>query len=340
VEVPRFGRGIQIAAFSAMSALILEVITDAGRLGEFQAEWSVFASAASPATPFQRPEWLITWWSHFGSGELRVMVFRDDGRTVGVMPLFLHEWCGRRQLTLIGTGITDYLDPLFAPEYTGCIVDRIGSELAGWPDWDICYWQDLACNTPLASLGEIEPDTACSMILFDNPFEAFLASRSSDLKRNLRRYKEKAERIAPVEFDVINVADEDLVCALIELHRERWRRSGDPGMIEANGSEPFLRAIVPILADRGWLRFFLVRFDGRPAAILLALCDGTTMFSWLSAFDPQYDKFGFGRELLAQAIRHAHNEGCRRWNFLRGDEPYKFSWGAQPLEKRRVVIRR
>jgi len=85
---------------------------------------------------------------------------------------------------------------------------------------------------------------------------------------------------------------------------------------------------------------FVVRFGGEVAAVLLALRHRATTFSYLSAFDPQYESFGFGRELLAQSIRYAHECGCRQWNFLRGDEPYKFSWGAQRIEKCRLVISR
>lgn len=72
--------------------------------------------------------------------------------------------------------------------------------------------------------------------------------------------------------------------------------------------------------------------------MLMALRNRTTVFSYLSAFDPAYEKFGFGRELLARALQHAHQSGYRQWNFLRGDEPYKFSWGGRIVPKRRVVI--
>src|SRR5947209_123714 len=98
------------------------------------------------------PAWLFTWWEHFGSGELRVMVFREDGSVVGVLPLFLHEWNGCRQLSLIGTGISDYLDPLFVSACTPRIIERIAQELQSWTDWDICDWQDLSAETPLAVL--------------------------------------------------------------------------------------------------------------------------------------------------------------------------------------------
>jgi CelD/BcsL family acetyltransferase involved in cellulose biosynthesis len=127
--------------------------------------------------------------------------------------------------------------------------------------------------------------------------------------------------------------------ALVDLHAARWGKSGQSGMIEANRSEAFLRDIAETFAANGWLRIFMVRFGSRIAAILLAFRDDQAIYSYLSAFDPKHEEFGFGRELLAQALRYAHDRGYRRWDFLRGDEPYKFSWGARVVPRCRVVIR-
>jgi len=143
-----------------------------------------------------------------------------------------------------------------------------------------------------------------------------------------------------VKFEVSHTADDQLMDALIALHRARWEQMGEPGMIEANRSEAFLREVAKLLASRGALSIFTVRFADRITAILLALCNKTTIFSYLSAFDPQHESLGFGRELLAKAFRYAHETGFRCWNFLRGDEAYKFPWSAQLIAKSRVLISR
>ena len=46
------------------------------------------------------------------------------------------------------------------------------------------------------------------------------------------------------------------------------------------------------------------------------------------------------RMLLHDAIRDSYQQGFEARNFLRGDEPYKFSWGAQSIPKRRVILQR
>ena len=321
-----------------MSAIAVEVIRNQDELIAFRSEWEGVVRAAGAPTPFQTPEWLLTWWEYFGSGRLHVLVFRDGTEAAGVLPCFLHEWKARRQLTLIGTGISDYLDPVFDGSRREPIVEALRSHLARDREWDVCDWQDLSTGTPLEALGKGSDDTPCSQIRFGPSFEDFLTERPKDLRRNLRRYREKAEALGKVRFAVAREADPDLLDALIALHAARWQRSGQAGTIESNHAAEFLRATAGIFARRDWLRIFTVEFQARIAAIVLAFRNQSTIFSYLSAYDPEYEKFGFGRELLLQALQYAHGHGHTCWNFLRGEEPYKFSWGAERIAKRRVVV--
>ena len=320
--------------------IAVELIDNSARLEAFRAEWADLAHELTPATPFQTPEWLLTWWTHFGSGKPHVLVFRNEGRAAGVAPCFLHSWNGRRQLTLIGSGVTDYLDPLLDPRYIEQILDQLKQHLIGWAEWDVCDWQDLGADSPLCALGGSREDTPGSRIGLSGSFEDFLAKRPKDLRRNLRRYREKAQALGTIRFTIDREARSDLLSALIDLHAARWRAAGQDGTIEANRAGGFLREVAGLLSRGDGLRIFTLWLGERVAAIILALRNTTTVFSYLSAFDPQYEIFGFGRELLARAIRYAHEQGYQYWDFLRGDEPYKFSWGAEPVPKRRLIMSR
>lgn len=323
-----------------MAPIAVELIDDIARLREFVPEWSRFLEAVPPASPFQTPQWLLTWWRHFGGGMLHVLAFRHEGETVGVVPCFLHEWQSRRQLTLLGTGISDYLDPVFDARHCAAIVEALASHLSSRAEWDICDWQDLSAATPLRRLGPVLDDTPCTVVALAGSFEAFLAARPHGLKRSLRRYRQKAEALGPLHFAVTPDAEPCLLDALVELHRSRWNRSGEPGMIDANRSEAFLREAAQTLARGDMLRIFSLHLQDRVAAVVLALRNRSTVFAYLSGFDPEYEAFGCGRELLACALRHAHDQGYRWWDFLRGDEPYKRAWGAQTVPKCRLVLER
>jgi CelD/BcsL family acetyltransferase involved in cellulose biosynthesis len=319
----------------------LEIIDSVERLRAFRPEWQSFLDRFPPETAFQTPEWLLTWWSHFGSGKLHVLVFRHDSEMAGLVPCFLHSWKGRRQLTLMGAGITDCLDPVLDPGHLSATLDALAAHLSGFGDWDVCDWQDLSADTPLQALGPAIEDMPCSYMPVPPCFETFLATRPKSLRRNVRHGAEKAAASGTLKFTVSSRADPELLTALIELHGARWEECGEPGMIAANGSAAFLRDVAAALAaERDMLRIFTLRLDGRIVAILLALRNDTTLFGYLTAFDPAFKRAGFGNELLARALRYAQEQGYRWWNFLRGDEEYKFAWGAQPIPRRRLIFQR
>jgi CelD/BcsL family acetyltransferase involved in cellulose biosynthesis len=323
----------------------LEVIDNVQRLLEIEPEWSSFARTIAGLTPFQLPRWLLTWWAHFGNGQLHVLVFRENDVMFGIVPCFRHEWNGLRQITLIGSGISDYLEPAINPQYCPTILDELRNHLEAEFDWDVCDWQDLSASTPLSSLnGKFEvrtsPDMSCSEIPLTATFEQFRNARPKDLKRNLSRYRRKAEQLSPLQFAVMKEADPETMKALVELHTAKWQRRGEPGMIHANSSAEFLCDVAREFACCDMLRLFSLHFDDKIVALIVAFSYRKTMFGYLSAFDPEYESLGFGRTLLFEAIRYCYENGYQTWNFLRGEEPYKFWWGAQIIPKCRVRLTR
>jgi CelD/BcsL family acetyltransferase involved in cellulose biosynthesis len=259
----------------------------------------------------------------------------------GIIPCFLHEWNEARQITLIGTGISDYLEPAIKPERADEIVALIRSHLDSTSDWDVCRWQDLSFNTPLKRLAsEMTGDSQCTAIPLDGSFEAYWNARAGSLRQNVRRDRAKAEARGKIQFDVTTEASAELLDTLIEMHRARWQRQGQPGMIDANGSAEFLRDVAREFAARDLLRIFSIRFDEKLAAVIFGFSYRKRMSNYMTAFDPEHERFGFGRTLLYEALRYSFQNGYNTWDFLRGDEPYKHWWGAQEIPKARVIVTR
>jgi CelD/BcsL family acetyltransferase involved in cellulose biosynthesis len=324
----------------------IDIICDVSEFETLCPEWERLLERTDDLTPFQLPRWQFTWWKHFGSGQLRVFAFREGSRLVGVVPCFLHDWNGRRQLTLIGSGISDYLEPAVDREHAAAVVAGLGQTLESYTDWEVCDWQDLNAGSVLIGLRgsgfevRTTEDTMCSRIALAGTFDEFWSARGKDLRRNVRRYGLRAREDGAVEFESVDRPDAKLLHSLIELHAGRWQAQGQPGMIALNHAAAFLCDITRRFGEIGMLRIYVVRFGGEPAAVNLGYVFRGTYFSYMSAFDPQHEYFGFGRMLLYRAIQHCYANRVRFWNFLRGDEPYKFSWGAEAIPKRRVHIER
>jgi CelD/BcsL family acetyltransferase involved in cellulose biosynthesis len=323
------------------ASLKLEIVDDVSRLLGLEQEWSAFAQTIDGLTPFQLPAWLITWWLHFGTGRLRCFLFRHADEMAGFVPCFLHEWNGARQITLLGAGISDYLEPAIRLEYANDMVAQIRRHLEATSDWDLCHWQDLSLDTPLKRLAsQANEDAPCMVIPLNGSFEEYWKSCPRSLRQNVRRDRTKAEAHGKVQFDVSREARPELLDALIAMHSARWQRQDQPGMIEANGSAAFLRDIACTFAARDMLRIFSVQFDEKLAAVILAFAYRRRILNYLTAFDPEFERLGFGRTLLYEAVRYSFENGYTVWDFLRGDEPYKHWWRAQTIPKVRIIVTR
>jgi CelD/BcsL family acetyltransferase involved in cellulose biosynthesis len=272
---------------------------------------------------------------------LRLFVFREQ-QVVGLIPCFLREWNERRQMTLIGSGISDYLDPLLAEGHEHNIISCLGDLLGRADDWDRCDWQDLAFGTPLANFSCFDvtkqEQTICSEVRLPGAFEDFWAARPRHLRRNLRRYGAKAREQSSLRVEVTTAADESVVHALIRLHTSRWQALGESGMIQANHSACFLRNIISRFAGSDLLRIFSMRCGENIVAIILAFAFRGTMYGYLTGSDPAFKRFSVASILLQAALRYCCHEGIRAWNFRRDDEPYKTDWGAEAIRRCRIVL--
>jgi CelD/BcsL family acetyltransferase involved in cellulose biosynthesis len=271
-----------------------------------------------------------------------VFVFRDQ-QCVGVVPCFLHDWDGSRQITLAGSGISDYLDPILAPKFEEEIVAELGQQLRSTGDWDICNWQDLGRNTPFSWLASVFPletrdETICSEVALPQDFDEYWQQRPRHLRRNIKRYSEKARAQGELKFEALTEARSELMNALLRLHTARWNAKGEIGMIAANRSGEFLSDIAQQFEKRDMLRLFTLTCGTDVVAVILAFaCDGR-VFGYLTGSEPAFHCYSVASLLLHESLRFCCAHGFRVWNFCRGDEPYKADWGARTVPRCRLLI--
>ena len=325
--------------------LVLEIVSNLDRLCEIEAEWTALLGRCPDATVFQTPEWLVPWWRHSGSGSMWVLAYRDSGDLVGLAPLFVHDWMGRLQVTLIGTGVSDYLDLVAAPEWAErCACATLDFLRARRSQWEVCDWQDLRGESPLiraAAAAGFLVRTAeclpCTVLPLPESEEFYWASLPHGMRRNIRRY---GDRLRSEHRVIFETATEDrsgeLLEQLIRIHSARWEARGERGMLR--GNEPFLRAVTPFLADAGMLRIHSLSVDGKAAGLIYQLRYRESASGYLSGFSVEMERYSPGTLLLDYALRRAIREGSSVWDFLRGREQYKFQWGAQELPKYRLSI--
>lgn len=331
----------------------LEALTTLGALRRIEPEWR----ALSLPSPMQSPAWLVSWWEAFGEDdptcELATLALRDDA---GVL-LGLAPWYARRRplagptLRLLGDGraSTDHQTLLCrTPEDEPAVVTAVAEWLTDTAGdaWRRLRFEALdadnrAMNHLERLLVEAGLDTErindlgsfpAAMIAGDAEptWDNYLATLSKNRRKKLRRWERDwfdtgraTVRVAGSEADRQGLWPE-----LVGLHRERREAMGCEGVFDEPRFDRFQRLASERLLAEGQLHLSLLEIDGRPAAIDYALQDATAIYAYQGGIAPAALDQDAGHLSLMAMARSALESGRTRLDLLRGDEPYKLSWGA------------
>ncbi len=94
-------------------------------------------------------------------------------------------------------------------------------------------------------------------------------------------------------------------------------------------------------AFRAGALFLPVLWQGeRPVGALAILVDERkkSFLFWIAGRDETFDGLPAGLALHAHSIRHAIRNGFVTYDFLRGNEPYKYSFGAEEFRVTSFVL--
>jgi len=177
----------------------------------------------------------------------------------------------------------------------------------------------------------------------DGDWEAYLASLDKKSRHEIRRKMRRAESSGPLEFRLVDPTPE-AVDAFIDLHQSRW---GDEGLFPdtpgGERSRRFLHRLAELeTAEGDGRQLQLGRMDagGRLVFATVGFDDGTTCYFYNAGMDPEARELSPGVTGTAAYIRDRLAAGRRRFDFLRGNEPYKYEWGAVDEPIHRLLVSR
>jgi CelD/BcsL family acetyltransferase involved in cellulose biosynthesis len=301
--------------------LTTQIVTTRSEFEGLEPEWLRLFERCTEAAPFVSPDWLMPWWTIFGStSDPFVVTARRGGRLVGLLPT--RTYAGR--VYFIGHGLTDRLDVLAEDLEVAAALWRrladtgIAGELA-----------EIPAASPLRALApRVQPLSVCPVV------DLTRWKMHPKLRSNNGRSKRRLQASASLTWDIAPVGQaEEYIDAWIALHTRRWQVTAEPGMLQTPEIQDFHRASGRRLAQAGWAEFHGLRVDGRLAGVLYALQRHGTTYFYLSGYDPDLSPFSPGSLLVEQAFAAALARSDRKFDFLRGAEPYKFSWGAESVQQ-------
>lgn len=330
-----------------MSGLTTEIVRDAEALAALAPAWWDLWRRAQGATPFQSPAWLIPWWQRFAPGELFTLAVRRDGRLVGLAPFYIEDSMYGRRILPVGISLSDYLDVLLDPDEAGADDALAEAALRAGVSWDAWCLEEL--RPEAAALGLPIPPGCAEEIVDQNacPVLPLGSGRSlTDILPKTKRRKLNLARNRAARRGHVTVEQADATTVgpaldhLFRLHAARWKSRGEVGVLADDPVQDFQREAAPALQAAGLLRLYVLRISGVVAAVYYGLAHNGEAYAYLTGFDPVFEFESPGTIILAHAIEQALAEGARTFHFLRGQEPYKYEWGAVVRWNRRREVRR
>jgi CelD/BcsL family acetyltransferase involved in cellulose biosynthesis len=105
-------------------------------------------------------------------------------------------------------------------------------------------------------------------------------------------------------------------------------------------SRVFFRRLFELLGPDGPLVLSFLAVGDRRIGAGVHLEDRQSLLYYNAGLDPSARELSPGVLLVASYVRAALAGGFRRMDFLRGDEPYKYEWGAHDEPIQRLLVRR
>jgi CelD/BcsL family acetyltransferase involved in cellulose biosynthesis len=319
-------------------------------LSEFDAlapEWNALLAESVTNVPFLRHEYLRAWWSTLGGGEwqggeLAIVTASENGRLIGIAPLFLTENLeGQPTLMLLGSiEISDYLDliacPADLPAFVSGLLDFL--DRSGAASWRALDWYNVPEASPTLSLLRAVAEkrgwsfsqehfrpAICAPLPGD--FEAYLSGidkkQRHEIRRKMRRIQEfgLAVRWYIVEDEATLDAESEDFLALMANDPEK-----STFLSEAMREQ--MRASLRAAFSAGWLQLAFLTLNGEKAAAYLNFDYDNRIWVYNSGIAYKYLELSPGWVLLGYLLEWANANKRAEFDFMRGDEEYKYRFGG------------
>jgi len=300
--------------------------------------WTDFRQALNWNTLFVLPSWLEVWWQVFGSDfQLYLGAVRQREKLIGIAPLLVKE----KSASIIGsTDVCDYLDFIVSPgmenNFFNALLNDLGQK--GISQLDLKPVRpDSTVFTNLVALArqrkyEVLCHEAGVSVELDLPstWDEYLAILTKKQRHEVRRKLRRLWEADNVDYRCFKVSQEvggfmDTFLKLFPLSQE------DKANFMTTQMESFFRSLAKTMAEIGLLRIGILEIDELPAAMIMGFDYNNTVYLYNSAYDPNYSHLSVGLLSKVLCIKESIQRGNKKWDFLKGGEPYKYHIGGKEI---------
>lgn len=308
--------------------------------------WREFQQSAWH-TPFQDIDWIGAWLASKPEDArpraFVVMAYSGD-RLRMILPMAETSRFGVHVLRWAADNSNDFnapvIDPEFVPFLTPDTVERIWALLAKSDNA-----VDAIClkRQPDRIAGHANPfitrhstSSSCSshsLSLHSGWTELYATLRSAKSRRRLREKFKKLRKSGSLTFRSVRepVARQLFIDQILSWKSRQLQGAGERDPFGDSSSGSGVRSTILDFARRDGeaskLRIYGLFIDGKPLAGLIGFTAGDTFSMLTMAYAPDSDRSTSpGLCLLLKTLELTARSNLKTYDFLAGDEPYKFEW--------------
>ncbi len=320
--------------------------------------WNALVEIGVTNAPFLRYEYLSTWWSTRGGGEwdenakLAVITAFEDDDLVGIAPFFLTtNRDGQPALMLLGSiEISDYLDLIASPAQLPAFIVSLTDWLPeNFPAEWLCFdFYNLPESSPSLALLQTSATRhgwqyseniyqPCPFIPLPGDFETYLDNldkkQRHEIRRKMRRAEESGRSVRWYIVEDQAMLDDEMQAFLALMAHDPDKKAF---LTPAMRTQMILSARDALAG--GYLQLAFLEVDGEKACGYLNYDYDGKIWVYNSGLDRRFMDLSVGWVLLGYLLEWANNHKHTEFDFLRGDEDYKFRFGGQKRHVMRVKI--
>jgi CelD/BcsL family acetyltransferase involved in cellulose biosynthesis len=318
--------------------------------------WNALVEQSIADTPFSRYEYLSEWWRTLGGGEwqnaeLLLVSATENDQLIGIAPLFLADYDGQRALMLVGSiEISDYLDLIVReqdlPRFLSGLLDFLAASAAG--NWSGLDWYNLPDSSPtLPSLNaeaekrgwtyHEEVYRPTPRIPLNGSFDEYLSRLDKKQRHEIRRkMRRAAESELNVRFSIVDKGA-DIESEMNSFFHLMTQDSGKAGFLT-----PLMREQMSVTIrnafKHGYLWLAFLEIEGVKVATSLNFDYKNKLWGYNSGVSREHMELSPGWVLLANTIQWCCENGRYEFDFMRGDEEYKYRFGGVNKYVMRIKI--
>jgi len=294
---------------------------------------------------FLLPPWLRVWQQTFApEARLCFLVGRQEDRVIGIAPLMLTG----QTVSIIGSpDVCDYADFIAAPGKGDVFCAALLDELKQRKVEILNLASVRPDSVVMTSMREAAEQRGCEVSCDEDEvtlerdlpatWDEYLQILSTKQRHEVRRKLRRLEEAGTVNYHFIE--DAALMPDFMDVFLRQFIESRtDKATFMTAEMERFFRSMTDVISEAGLLRLSVLELDNIPVAALVAFDYNDVIYLYNSGYDPSYSSASVGVLSKALCIKDSIERGKKRFDFLKGDERYKYHLGGQEVQLYRCRI--